>query len=254
MTIAPVGPFDAALTNRILLVADDGPVPRMLAAGLERSGCTVARASTKDDDLFGKAVDHDTIVYLPARSFLGVASGREGFLSANPREVLAAGNAPGVQLLVTVLPASSGVTIVEEAIQRSGIPYFIVRTPSLVEELKAELDELDGESASTVWAPACDGIPLGDADALVRTVCECIVDERQGRTIELPATIRDVPTAVRRALGGGERRVIPVWPPIFQMGRVAARMMRGRDTADVRLIDALLAGAGQCSAPPRRAA
>jgi hypothetical protein len=183
-----------------------------------------------------------------------VASGREGFLSANPREVLAAGNAPGVQLLVTVLPASSGVTIVEEAIQRSGIPYFIVRTPSLVEELKAELDELDGESASTVWAPACDGIPLGDADALVRTVCECIVDERQGRTIELPATIRDVPTAVRRALGGGERRVIPVWPPIFQMGRVAARMMRGRDTADVRLIDALLAGAGQCSAPPRRAA
>jgi hypothetical protein len=254
MTVDPVGPFGAALANRVLLIAEDGPLARLLAVGLERSGCLVARASAQDEDLFGKAVGHDTIVYLPARSFLGVSSGREGFVPANPSEVLAAGNAPGVKLLVTVLPTSPRVTTVEEAIQRSGIPYFIVRTPAVVDELKPELEDLEGEIAPTLWAPACDGIPLGDSDALLRTVCECLVDERQGRTIELPATIRDVPTALQRALGGGERRVIPVWPPIFQKGRVAARMMRGRDTADVRLIDALLAGAEHPSAPPLRAA
>lgn len=251
MTVDPVAPFGAPLNHRILLVAEDGCVARMLCDGLERAGCVVTRAATHDEDLFARAADHDTIVYLPARSFLRASLGTEDLACPGVGEVLAAGVAPGVSLLVTVLPASAGPSIAEEAIQRSGIPYFVVRTPALAEELKVELA---GEVPDTVWAPDCEGIALGDADTLLRAVLDCLVDERQGRTIELRATVTDVPTALRRALAGDERRVISVWPPIFQMGRVAARMMRGEDTPDVQLIDTLLAHRDAALTPPLRAA
>jgi uncharacterized protein YbjT (DUF2867 family) len=251
MTVDDIAPIGATLNNRILLIADDGCVARLLGDGLGNAGCVVTRAGTRDEDLFSKAIDHDTIVYLPASSLLEESSGQGDPADSEIREVLGAGNAPGVKLLVTVIRAGGEARVLEEAIQRSGIPYFLVRSPALIEELKVELS---GEVPETIWVPECDGVAFGDVEALVRTVRQCLVDERQGRTIELPATVRDIPSALRRALSADERRVIAVWPPIFQMGRVVARMMRRRDTPDLRLIDALLARRDESLTPPRRAA
>jgi len=251
MTVDDIAPFGAALNHRILLIADDGCVARLLGDGLRNAGCVVTRAGTRDEDLFSKAFAHDTIVYLPARSLLTASSGGEGPVDSEIREVLGAGSAPGVKLLVTVMPAGTEAQVLEEAIQRSGIPYFLLRSPALVEELKFELS---GELPETIWAPECDGVAFGDVEALLRTVRQCLVDERQGRTIELPATVTDIPSALRRALSAEGRRVIAVWPPIFQMGRVVARMTRGPETPELRLIDALLARRAESLAPPRRAA
>lgn len=251
MTVDDIAPFGAALNKRILLIAEDGCVARLLGDELASGGCVVTRADTRDEDLFSRAIDHDTIVYLPARSLLHAPAGREDPLDSEMREALGAGKAPGVKLLVTVIPADAEAHVLEEAIQRSGIPYFLVRSPALIEELRVELS---GEVPETIWVPECDGIALGDVEALVRTVRQCLVDERQGRTIELPATVRDIPSALRRALSADERRVIAVWPPIFLMGRVMARMMHGQDTPDLRLIDALLARRNESLTPPRRAA
>ncbi|HVU05858.1 MAG TPA: hypothetical protein VHE30_29115 [Polyangiaceae bacterium] len=251
MTVDDIAPFGAALENRILLIADEGCVARLLGDGLVNAGCGVTRASPRDEDLFSKAVDHDTIVYLPARSLLDASSCREGPVDSEVKELLGAANAPGVKLLVTVIPAATEAQVLEEAIQRSGVPYFLVRSPALIEELKVELS---GEVPETIWVPECEGVAFGDAEALVRTVRQCLVDDRQGNTVELPAAVTDIPSALRRALSADERRVIAVWPPLFQMGRVVARMMRGRDTPDLRLIDALLARRDESLTPPRRAA
>lgn len=251
MTVDDDAPFGAAQNKRILLVADEGCVAQLLADGLAVAGCVVTRASTGDDDLFTKALGHDTLVYVPARGLLD-SRRREGpDVQARTREVLGAANAPGVSLLVTILPANAREDVLEAAIQRSGIPYFIVRSPALIEELKLELE---GEVPDTVWVPQCGGVAFGDAKTLVSVVRHCLTDDRQGLVIELPSTVTDMPTALRRALSAGENRVIAVWPPIFQMGRIAARMMRGRDTRDVQVIDALLARRNESQPSPRRAA
>ena len=251
MTVDHIAPFGAALNNRILLVADDSCVARLLAYWLATAGCLVTRASTSDDDLFTKALDHDTVVYLPTKGFLDSRSREDPMIQATNREVLGAANAPGVSLLVTILPANAREDVLEEAIQRSGIPYFIVRTPALIEELRVELAD---EVPDTVWVPQCDGVAFGEAKALLSVVLRCLRDERQGSILQVPATVTDVPTALRRALPAGENRVIAVWPPIFQMGRIAARMMRGRDTRDVQVIDTLLANRDESEPSPRRAA
>lgn len=252
MTVDDATPLDpAANSKRVLLVSDDAIAAEHLAAGLASGECIVTQTSSRDDDLFAKALDHDTLIYLPAKSFLHPPRLEGPRVEEEVRAVLGAANAPGVNLLVVALPARVQAEIVEAAVQHSGVPYFIVRSPALIEELRYELA---GEVPKTVWAPRCDGAALGQADTLVRAVRGCFVDDRQGRTIELAATLTDIPSALRRVLSIEEGRVVSVWPPIFRVGRAATRILCGHDAPYARLIDALLARRDEPSAPPQRAA
>ena len=252
MTVDDGAPLDPAANNkRVLLVSDEAVAAGHLAEGLVSGACVVTQTSIRDDDLFAKALDHDTLIYLPAKSFLHPPRLEGPRVEEEVRAVLGAANAPGVSLLVVVLPVRVQAELVEAAVQHSGVPYFIVRSPALIEELR---HDLAGEVPKTVWAPRCDGAALGQADTLVRAVRGCLVDDRQGRTIELPATLTDIPSALRRVLSVDEERVVAVWPPIFRMGRVATRMLCGHDAPYARLIDALLARRDEPYAPPQRAA
>jgi hypothetical protein len=69
-TVDQAAPVDAALDKRILLVAEDTCATRCLAERLASGRGIVTRTGVRDDDLFAKALGHDSLVYLPAKSFL----------------------------------------------------------------------------------------------------------------------------------------------------------------------------------------
>ena len=94
----------------------------------------VALESPASTDLFTRAFGHHAIVYGPAPCLL------DGKLDPSPdvdrmRNVLRAANAPGVALVVVVIPEGDAYQAEIDALRRDGKPYIIVRAPALLEEV-----------------------------------------------------------------------------------------------------------------------
>ncbi len=155
----------------ILSLSGEGPLGRALHAKLAEAGEQVRVASPADDDLFNKANGARAIVYLPAPNLL------EGRLRPQPsvermRAVLGATNAPGVGLLIMVAPA--GYEDEELALRKYGIPYVVLRTPPLLEEVA---DDPALHERCSVWLPRGHRVAVGSAETVASEIVRALGDE-----------------------------------------------------------------------------
>jgi hypothetical protein len=206
----------------ILCVSGDGPLAAALVARFREQGEEARVASPSDDDLFGKALGCRCIVYLPAPTLL------EGRLHPGPapermRKVLGATNAPGVRLLIVATPP--GYDDEELALRKYGIPYVILRTPPLVEELEA-LPALHEPCA--VWLPRGRKVAVTSAtlaaDAIVRASRD---DSLQGATVDAPHESVDAAQVLRQAAARARRASVhTVAPALDRVVRRVGRFFR----------------------------
>lgn len=191
----------------ILLLAGEGPLEKALCAKLAETGEEVRTAAASDDALFNKACGCRAVVYLPAPNLL------EGRLRPEPsphriRAVLGATNAPGVGLLVVVVPA--GYHDEELALRKDGVPYVVLRSPPLLEEVAA--DPALGERCS-VWLPRGRPVAVGSAARLASEILSALgQDSMQGATVDAPSETLDAAEVLRRAAA----HRVAVWtvPPV----------------------------------------
>ena len=125
--------------------------------------------------------------------------------------MLGATNAPGVGLLVVVTPA--GYEDEELALRKYGVPYVIVRTPPLVEELETQ-PALQARCA--VWLPRGRKVAVTSAalaaDAIVRASRD---DSLQGATVDAPSESVDAAEVLQRAATRARRASVRTVAPVL---------------------------------------
>lgn len=215
----------------ILCVSGEGLLQAALLARLREQGEDVRVASPSDDDLFSKALGCRAVVYLPAHALL------DGRLHPEPaperiRNVLGATNAPGVELLVVATPP--GYDDEELAVRKYGVPYVIMRSPPLVEELEVQ-PALHERCA--VWLPRGRTVTVTSAprvaDAVVRALRD---DSLQGATIDVPSESVDAAEVLRRAAARSRRASVhTVAPALDALVRRVGRLFRVPEPAIVAL-------------------
>lgn len=215
----------------ILCVSGEGLLQAALLARLQEQGEDVRVASPSDDDLFSKALGCRAVVYLPAPTLL------DGRLRPEPgperiRKVLGATNAPGVELLVVATPP--GYEDEELAVRKYGVPYVVMRSPPLVEELEVQ-PALRERCA--VWLPRGRTVAVTSAptvaDAIVRALRD---DSLQGATIDAPSESVDAAEVLRRAATRTRRASVhTVAPTVDAVVRRVGRLFRIREPAIVAL-------------------
>jgi len=180
----------------ILAIVGNEPLGAAVCRALEEAGESPVLADAADDDLFDRATGCRTVVYAPAARLL------EGTLDPAPdqermRAVLAAANAPGVELVALIRPAAAAWSDEESVLRRSGKPYVVLRAPPLLEEIG---------TAAQLGAMSSVSVPRNGRAraALVSSVTERLLgaladDEMQGRCIDIPGEALDAVDLLRRA-------------------------------------------------------
>jgi hypothetical protein len=159
------------------------------------------------EDPLGEAVGHAAVVYLASSSASWVD------------EAVAAAHAPGVEVLVVVLPQGEGQEALER-LRKDGVPYVVLRRPPLLEDLAI--------AERRLWIVPRDArLHVVEAAAVARAVRAAIDSEEQGRTIVLG---EEVPSALalRRAaeLRGVDARVVALWAPLVVLYCWLLRLLR----------------------------
>jgi len=215
----------------ILCVSGEGPLKGALVARLQEQGEEVRVASPSDDDLFGKAFGCSAIVYLPAATML------EGRLRPEPapermKKVLGATNAPGVELLMVATPA--GYEDEELALRKYGVPYVIMRTPPLLEELE---NQPALQERCAVWLPRGRKVAVTAAPNVAEAIVRALRDDSlQGATIDAPCETLDAAEVLRRAASRIHRASVHmVAPELDALVRRVGRFFHVREPAIVAL-------------------
>lgn len=232
-----------------LLVTDTaGPLSIAIGRRLDRQATTYEVAPPDDEDLFDKALNHSALVYLPASRMLD-ATLRPRPSDERARAVLSAANAPGVEVVVFVLPDGDGYARETELLQRNGVPYVIVVAPPLLEEIGADLA---ADRPRTLWIPRGGAQEVATADQAAKAVVDAIDCEEQGGAFPVPSETLDAETLFLRAAAlHGELRVRGVRPSVFRLVRPIARWVKRGEPSALALCDQLYAdvtrpvGAGQ---------
>lgn len=202
----------------ILLIADQGCLQTALQEAVEGMGEHVRSASSQDADLFMSALGCSTILYAPERSLFEA--------NANPkpspdrmRAVVRAAQAPGVKLVIVVEPLSDSYAAEEDVLVRDGVPYVILRSAPLLEEV-AEGTSFQG--SKSIWLPRGQRVELATAESLRASVADAFTrDDVQGRTVQVPAENLELGEWVRRAasLAGVDVRVHVAAPGVSKAMR-----------------------------------
>jgi hypothetical protein len=156
----------------------------------------VRSARVDDPDLFMKAIDCRAIVGAAGPSML------DGKLEPSPspermRSLVRAANAPGVELVVVVVPSGDRYADEELVLKKDGIPYVILRCPPLVEELA---EAANFHVTGSLWLPRGNTTALTSGADLVAAIGRALHDDSlQGATVDVPAEQVDLTEAVRRA-------------------------------------------------------
>jgi len=203
----------------ILTIAGNGPLGKAILSALEGLNEEQRQAEASDPDLFMCALDCRAVVYAPASDLL------QGVLRPDPDEsrmqaVLRACNAPGVKLLVVVIPSGGRYQPELDLLVRHGVPYVIVEAAPLREELH---ESLAAATESSLWLARGSKAALTDSVRVAETVARALTaDDVQGGTVQPACEQADMAEVVRSA--AGERVAVHTAPPLLDK---AARKVRG---------------------------
>lgn len=223
----------------VVLVAEAGPLRSAIAEGLRGAGHEVTRWGA-DDDLFDVSVGARALVYVPFDTSID-ARLRPGPDPERARRVLGAAKAPGVEVVIFVLPAR-GYEAEEALLRRDGKPYVVVRAPLVLEEL-AEVLARDG--SPSLWLPREGRVSVGRAEEVGRAVAEAIETEEQGGDLCVASVEMSAPELFEQASQlAGDVKVHAVRPSIYRMVRPIARWLRGGEPAALGLWDGLAGAEG----------
>jgi hypothetical protein len=170
-----------------------GVAAREAIRGMEEG----VRSTRGDDpDLFMKALGCHAIVSAAGSSLL------DGRLEPAPspermRGIVRAANAPGVKLVVAVVPTGGRYDDEELVLKKDGIPYVILRCAPLIEELA---DAANFHVTSSLWLAPGQTIAVSSSSALAAAVARALRDDTlQGATVEVASTPIELSEALRRA-------------------------------------------------------
>lgn len=258
--------FDGSGANvsagrKVLLVAPKGQLRRRLARGLERRGYQVTRVKPDTEDLFSRALGKQAIVFAPTGNLLEAQLARENeadeaeSTSTRTTEVLRASNAPGVELIVCVLPLSDGYHSVVGQVKRHGKPYVILRAPALLEEVA---ESALRDAPFHLWLPRSGAMSAAASSTLLEAVSDALVTEQQGRENAVTAGRYHLAGLVEAAAFTRRRRphVHAVPPLLYRWVRPMARWLRGGEPVAMSFADRVLGTSAmprQRSAPAARA-
>jgi len=216
-----------------LLVVGDGCLRQAISDRLSKEGVGWATAAADSDDLFGDARGHRAIIYAPAASLL------EGGQQPQPDTdrtltVLHAAEAPGVEVVVLVLPQGDGYRPEIDAVARYGKPYVVLRAPLLIEEVA---EELRAEPGGSVWLPRLGRVAATRAESVAESVAHATQTEEQGRVVDLPGDEVDAATLVLQAAqrAGIGLRVHALGSWVYRMLRPLLRWLWPRHSAVYQL-------------------
>ena len=143
-----------------------------------------------------RALDCRAIVCTAAPNLL------DGTLDPSPspdrmRAVVRAAKAPGVKLVVLVAPAGGRYAEEELVLKKDGIPYVILRSPPLVEELA---EATNFHVGGPLWVERGRTITLSTGADVAKAVVAALDDDSlQGATETIPSEEVDLADALRRA-------------------------------------------------------
>jgi hypothetical protein len=161
-------------------------------------------------DLFMAALDCRAIVCTASANML------EGKLDPSPspermKTIVRASNAPGVRLVVLVVPSGDDYVDEELVLKKDGIPYVILRCAPLLEELA---EATNFHVTGSLWLERGRTTEISTCADLAAAVLEALEGGcPQGATVEVPAVKLDLAEAIRRAARvAGARTEVRVTP------------------------------------------
>jgi hypothetical protein len=113
------------------------------------------------------------------------------------RTIVRAANAPGVSLVVLVVPSGEHYDEEELVLKKDGIPYVVLRCAPLMEEMA---DATNFHVTGSVWLERGKTIDVSTGAALSAALARALDDgSLQGATVTVPAEPVDLAEAIRRA-------------------------------------------------------
>lgn len=178
-----------------LVLCNAGHVLTAVRCALDTLHVPYEHVTTSDARLPERAVRWRTIVYAPKARLL---DGTERLPAiALTRAVVGAARAAIGARVVAVVPASCSFFAEERMLQRNGIPYTILRSAPLIDELA---DATNLHTAGAIWLPRGGDIDVTTRAALTSAIHEAVVETgSHGGTVIAPAERIEIVEAIRRA-------------------------------------------------------
>ena len=212
-----------AESRSVVVMGAEGHPRDAVTKRLREDGLRETEIELEHDDPLGAALGSQAVIYLPCAS----PAQPPPSSPERMRQALAAAHAPGVEVLVAVLPLE-GFDDELDVLRRDGVPYVVLRAPMMVEELA---QRLEGRQVMLVAKGAT--VRAVDGAELAQATVAAITTEEQGDTIELGEAPMDLAAALRRAaaLSGRQVRVVELWPWLLRALGWLARLFRRRAPA-----------------------
>lgn len=181
----------------ILDTTGSGPLGLAIRRAIRAHGEEVRVAAVGEpSDLFMAALGCRAIVCTAAPNLL------EGKIDPTPspermKTIVRAANAPGIRLVVAVVPYGDRHAEEEVVLKRDGIPYVILRCAPLVEELA---EATNFHVSGSLWLERGRATEISTCADLATSVQKALEDgSLQGATVTVSAERLDLTEAIRRA-------------------------------------------------------
>jgi hypothetical protein len=226
----------------ILETTGSGPLGVAVRGAIRGTGEDVRSARADDPDLFMTALHCRAIVGAVAPNLL------DEKLEPRPspdrmRPMVRAANAPGVKLVVVVVPSGERYAEEELVLKKDGIPYVILRCAPLVEELA---EATNFHVTGSLWLARGKTTAISTCADVASAVCKALVDDSlQGATIEVPSEQVDLAEAVRRAAraAGAHTAVRATSPSLSVAYRKVSRWLGLTEPPALTLYERMLSAA-----------
>lgn len=181
----------------ILDTTGSGPLGLAIRQAIRAKGEEVRVAAVGEpSDLFMAALDCGAILCTAAPNLL------DGKLDPSPspermKTIVRAANAPGVRLVVLVVPSGDHYAEEELVLKKDGIPYVILRCAPLVEELA---EATNFHVTGSLWLERGRAKEISTCANLATAVLKALEDgSLEGATVTVPTHRLDLAGAIRQA-------------------------------------------------------
>ena len=190
-------------------------------------------------DLFKQARGCRAIVFAPEPRLLDSAAS-DGRHADRLREVLRAAHAPDVERVVIVAATDCFRAGEESILEEDGVPYTIVRSAALLDELA---DATNLHTARSVWLPRGREVEVATRSALAATIRSTLLrNDLCGATVFVPTLRLDIVEVMRRAaaIAGAAVKVHGAAPTVSSAMRRLHAWIARRAALDVEELCARL--------------